>query len=59
MGNMFTGHVMSGDIKNVHTVRTGIEYMAELAGWDVETGTPRRGTLEEVGLGWVAEELNL
>jgi aldehyde:ferredoxin oxidoreductase len=29
----------------------------ELAGWDVETGTPRRATLEAVGLGWVAEEL--
>jgi len=33
MGNMYTGHVMSGDVKNVHTVRTGIEYMAYLAEW--------------------------
>ena len=33
MGNMYTGHVMSGDVKNVHTVRTGIEYMAYLAAW--------------------------
>jgi len=31
----------------------------ELTGWDVETGTPRRATLEEVGLGRVAEELAL
>ncbi|WP_374687553.1 aldehyde ferredoxin oxidoreductase family protein [Promineifilum sp.] len=31
----------------------------EQAGWDVETGVPRRGTLEEVGLGWVAEELGI
>ena len=31
----------------------------ELAGWDVETGVPRRETLQEVGLGWVAEELNV
>lgn len=30
-GNMFTGHCIEGDIKNVHTVRTGIEYMMELA----------------------------
>ncbi len=30
---MYTAHVMSGDIANVHTVRTGIEYMAYLAGW--------------------------
>jgi len=33
MGNMYAGHVMSGDIANVHTVRTGIEYMAYLADW--------------------------
>lgn len=31
LGNMFTGHVISGDVKNVHTVRTGIEYMMMLA----------------------------
>jgi len=33
LGNMFTGHVISGDVKNVHTVRTGIEYMMSLAEW--------------------------
>ena len=33
LGNMYTGHVISGDVKNVHTVRTGIEYMIELANW--------------------------
>jgi deoxyhypusine synthase len=33
LGNMFSGHVISGDVKNVHTVRTGIEYMMELAEW--------------------------
>ena len=27
LGNMFAGHCISGDVKNVHTVRTGIEYM--------------------------------
>ena len=31
LGNMYAGHVISGDVKNVHTVRTGIEYMMELA----------------------------
>jgi deoxyhypusine synthase len=36
LGNMYTGHVISGDVKNVHTVRTGIEYMASLADWYVE-----------------------
>jgi len=33
LGNMFSGHVITGDVKNVHTVRTGIEYMMELADW--------------------------
>lgn len=33
LGNMFAGHVISGDVKNVHTVRTGIEYMMVLADW--------------------------
>jgi deoxyhypusine synthase len=33
LGNMYAGHVISGDVKNVHTVRTGIEYMMQLARW--------------------------
>ncbi len=33
LGNMFAGHCITGDVKNVHTVRTGIEYMMELASW--------------------------
>ena len=33
LGNMFAGHVITGDVKNVHTVRTGIEYMMNLAEW--------------------------
>ena len=33
LGNMFAGHCISGDVKNVHTVRTGIEYMITLAEW--------------------------
>ena len=36
MGNMFAGHVITGDIENVHTVRTGIEYMTMLADWYTE-----------------------
>ncbi len=31
LGNMYSGHCIAGDVKNVHTVRTGIEYMIELA----------------------------
>lgn len=37
LGNMYAGHCISGDVKNVHTVRTGIEYMIELASWYSET----------------------
>jgi deoxyhypusine synthase len=33
LGNMYAGHCIEGDVKNVHTVRTGIEYMMELAEW--------------------------
>ena len=36
LGNMYAGHCISGDVKNVHTVRTGIESMIELAGWYTE-----------------------
>ncbi|CAN5490554.1 deoxyhypusine synthase family protein [soil metagenome] len=33
MGNMFAGHCITKDIENVHTVRSGIEYMMMLAEW--------------------------
>jgi deoxyhypusine synthase len=33
MGNIYAGHCIRGDIRNVHTVRTGIEYMMELIDW--------------------------
>ena len=33
LGNIFAAHCMAGDVKNVHTVRTGIEYMMILADW--------------------------
>lgn len=31
LGNMYAAAVIRGDVKNVHTVRTGIEYMTTLA----------------------------
>jgi len=36
LANMFAGHVISGGVKNVHTVKTGIEYMMFLAEWYTE-----------------------
>lgn len=42
LGNMYAGHCISGDVKKVHTVRTGIEYMMVLAEWytDLTAKTP-------------------
>jgi deoxyhypusine synthase len=37
LGNMYAGHCIEGDIKNVHTVRSGIEYMMSLAEWYAPT----------------------
>ncbi len=36
-GNIFAAHVIEGDVKNVHTVRSGIEYMMYLAEWYTKT----------------------
>ena len=33
LANMYAGHCIEGHVKNVHTVRTGIEYMQRLAAW--------------------------
>ncbi len=32
-GNIFTSHCLKGTISNVHTVRTGVEYMMALTAW--------------------------
>lgn len=33
LGNMYAARCLSGEVKNVHTVRSGIEYMMQLAEW--------------------------
>jgi len=33
LGNIYAAHCMKGDVRRVHTVRTGIEYMTLLADW--------------------------
>lgn len=33
LGNIFAGHTIKGDIKNVHTVKGGIQYMMSFAEW--------------------------
>jgi len=37
LGNMYAATCISGTIKNVHTVRSGIEYMMALADWYTRT----------------------
>ncbi len=37
LGNMYAAHCMTGEVKKVHTVRTGIEYMMCLAEWYTAT----------------------
>lgn len=50
LGNMYAGHCISKDVEKVHTVRTGIEYMMELAEWYTEiTQTSSLGFFQIAG----------
>jgi deoxyhypusine synthase len=51
MGNMYAGHCISGDLKNVHTVRTGIEYMTWLADWYTTTSRKHSIGFYQIGGG--------
>jgi deoxyhypusine synthase len=39
LGNIYAAHCIAGDIRNVGTVKSGIEYMIRLAEWYRETST--------------------
>jgi deoxyhypusine synthase len=39
LGNIYAGHVITGDVKNVHTMKTGIQYMMYLADWYTNNAT--------------------
>jgi deoxyhypusine synthase len=43
LGNMYAAHCMSGNVKNVHTVRSGVETMISLAEWYSSTARPAGG----------------
>ena len=49
LGNMYAGHCISGDVKNVHTVRTGIEYMTTLAEWYTKNAKTLRNREGSIG----------
>ncbi len=36
MGNIYAAHCVSGAIKNIHTVRSGVEYMMHMTQWYIE-----------------------
>ncbi|MCP5097754.1 MAG: aldehyde ferredoxin oxidoreductase family protein, partial [Chloroflexi bacterium] len=40
-------------------LQAGLDMYFDQAGWDVKTGIPTRTTLEKLGLGWAANDLNL
>jgi deoxyhypusine synthase len=42
LGNIFAAHCIEEHIKNVHTVRTGIEYMMMLSEWYTKTAKPMK-----------------
>jgi deoxyhypusine synthase len=51
LGNMFAAACLRGDVKNVHTVRTGIEYMMVLSDWYRTNATGRGVGFFQIGGG--------
>jgi len=51
LGNIYAAHCMKGDVANVHTVRTGIEYMTFLADWYRRTAPEQSVGFFQVGGG--------
>jgi deoxyhypusine synthase len=51
LGNMYSAHCIAGDVKNVHTVRTGIEYMMTLAEWYTRTSVEQSVGFFQIGGG--------
>ncbi|HEY6204983.1 MAG TPA: deoxyhypusine synthase family protein [Chthoniobacterales bacterium] len=49
LGNMYAAAVIRGDLKNVHTVRTGIEYMTWLAEYYTKTSKKLRNGEGSIG----------
>jgi deoxyhypusine synthase len=51
LGNMYAAHCMTGEVKQVHTVRTGIEYMMALAEWYTDTSAKNSIGFFQIGGG--------
>lgn len=50
-GNIYASHCISGNIRNVHTVRSGIEYMMALTEWYSKTSAERSIGFFQIGGG--------
>ncbi len=50
-GNIYASHCIRGDIRNVHTVRSGIEYMMALAEWYTQQSAERSIGFFQIGGG--------
>ncbi|HEX4076188.1 MAG TPA: deoxyhypusine synthase family protein [Candidatus Acidoferrales bacterium] len=51
LGNMFAAQVIGGGVKNATTMRSGVEYMVELARWYMETATKNSLGFFQIGGG--------
>jgi deoxyhypusine synthase len=49
LGNMFAASVMRGDVKSVHTVRSGVEYMMWLTDYYAKTAKPLKNGEGSIG----------
>jgi deoxyhypusine synthase len=49
LGNMYAAAVIRGDVRNVHTVRTGIEYMTRLADYYTKNAKKLRNREGSIG----------
>lgn len=49
LGNIFASHVISGDVKNATTIKSGIEYMTALAAWYEPLTKPASGKPTKIG----------
>lgn len=50
-GNIFAGHLIKGDIKSPHTVKSGIQYMTYWADWYMKTATKKEVGFFQIGGG--------
>jgi aldehyde:ferredoxin oxidoreductase len=53
------GGASDGFILDREEFERGLDSYFEQSGWDVETGNPTREKLEELDLGWVADQLDI